>query len=342
MNNQTKTEFKNIPVRYPTVDKDTSVVENYHGNTIADPYRWLEDDNSEQTTEWVKAQNQVTFNYLEKIPFREAIKDRLTELWNYEKSYTPFKKGEYYYYFKNDGLQNQNVLYRMTSLGGEEKLVLDPNKFSDDGTASLAGFGISDDSKYMAYQVSEGGSDWRKIYVMDLETGNKLDDKIEWVKFSGVSMKDHGFYYSRYPEPKAGTELDAKNEYHQIWYHKIGTAQLEDVMVFDNPKHPQRNSYGQTTEDESYLVTYTSESTSGNELRVKDITSTGNPMIQLTEGFDSDYSVIDSDGSKLYVMTNNDAGNWKLMAVNVSNPANPKWSTIIPEAKEVLSGKEVS
>jgi len=342
MNNQPKTEFKTIPVSYPTVDKDTTVVEDYHGNLIADPYRWLEDDNSPETAEWVKAQNQVTFNYLDQIPFRNAIKDRLTELCNYEKSYTPFKKGNFYYFFKNDGLQNQNVLYRMKSLHAVEELVLDPNKFSDDGTASLAGFGISDDSKYMAYQVSEGGSDWRKIYVMDLETGEKLNDKVEWVKFSGVSMKDHGFYYSRYPQPKAGNELDAKNEFHQIWCHKIGTSQSEDIMVFDNPDHPQRNSYGQTTEDENYLVTYTSESTSGNELRVKDISTPGNPMIQLTEGFDSDYSVIDNNGSKLYVMTNKDAGNWKLMAVDVSNPDNPIWSTIIPEAEEVLSGVSVN
>jgi len=342
MNQKPKTEFVPIEVTYPIIEKDSSVVEDYHGQEIADPYRWLEDDNSEETADWVNAQNNVTFNYLKQIPFREAIKDRLTELWNYEKSFTPFKKGDFYYFFKNDGLQNQNVLYRTTSLEEEEKLVIDPNKFSEDGTASLAGFGISDDSKYMAYQVSEGGSDWRKIYVMDLETGNKLDDVVEWVKFSGVSMKDHGFYYSRYPEPKAGNELDAKNEYHQIWYHKIGTAQSSDVLVFENPDHPQRNSYGQTTDDENYLVTYTSESTSGNELRVKNITAPGNSMIQLTEGFDSDYSVIESEGSKLFIMTNKDAPNWKLMAVDVSNASNPKWSTIIPEAKEVLSGVSIN
>jgi len=177
---------------------------------------------------------------------------------------------------------------------------------------------------------------------MDLETGQKLDDKVEWVKFSGVSMKDHGFYYSRYPKPAAGNELDAKNEYHQVWYHKIGTPQSEDEMVFDNPDHPQRNSYGQTTDDEKYLVTYTSESTSGNELRVMDISSPGNKMIQLTEGFNSDYSVIDSDGSKLYIMTNKDAGNWKLMAVDVSDSNTPKWTTIIPEAEEVLSGVSIN
>ncbi|MEM9823739.1 MAG: hypothetical protein AAF985_21825, partial [Bacteroidota bacterium] len=205
------TNFRTIPVTYPNTYQDTLIVDNYHGKEVADPFRWLEDDHAQATKEWTKAQNQVTFSYLDRIPYRKAISQRLEKMWNYERYTAPFKKGEYYYYFKNDGLQNQPILYRLKSWEEQPQIILDPNRFSTDGTASLGAYSFSKDGRYLAYQISEGGSDWRTVRIKDLETGQLLEEAIEWIKFSNISWSGNGFFFSRYPEPNEQNKLSAKN-----------------------------------------------------------------------------------------------------------------------------------
>ena len=264
-------DFNKIAVSYPQVYNDSTVIDNYHGQNVADPFRWLEDDNSAETKEWVKAQNQVTYGYLEEIPFRKSLQQRLAKIWNYQRVSAPFKEGGKFYFFKNDGLQNQGVLYEKADLNAAEKLVLDPNKFSEDGTASLGNYSFSKDGTKLAYQVSEGGSDWHTAYVLDLKTGKKLADKVEWIKFSGISWYQDGFFYSRYPTPKEGEELSAKNSFHQVFYHKLGTLQSEDQLVFADRSQPDRGFFANTTKDESFLTIALWESTSGNALYFKDL-----------------------------------------------------------------------
>ncbi len=323
-----------IAVDYPEVYRDSSVVEDYHGTEVADPYRWLEDDNSEQTKAWVTAQNKVTHGYLDQIPFRDKVRDRLESLWNYEKYSSPFKESGEYYYFKNDGLQNQSVLYKIEE-GGDDTIILDPNSFSEDGTSSLAGLGFSKDGKYLAYFISDGGSDWRKARVLDLETMEHLSDDLRWIKFSGISWAGDGFYYSRYPASKDGSELSAKNEYHSLYYHKLGTDQSADQLIYRNDDYPLRNVYAQTTEDEAFLVIGETESTSGNSVKVKDLRKANSKIQAVFDGFESDYSLIDNEGDYLLFLTNADAPKQKLIAVNTSDlKATPK--EIIPEGEDVL------
>ena len=245
--------FKQIPVTYPLSFKDTAVMDDYFGEKIRDPYRWLEDDQSEETKEWVTRQNIVTNGYLSQIPFRESIKKRLEEIYDYEKFGTPFKEGGKYYYFKNDGLQNQSVLYVQENLNSQSQVVLDPNKFSEDGTTSLGELAFSKDGRYLAYSTSVGGSDWRSIVVKDLQSGNMLEDRIDWVKFSGISWQGTGFYYTRFPEPQKGDELKAANKFGAVYYHKLGTAQTEDKLVYADKSNPDRSFGGGTTDDERFL-----------------------------------------------------------------------------------------
>lgn len=325
---------------YPVTRKDGTVTDNYHGTIIPDPYRWLEDDHSEETMNWVQRQNAFTFEYLHRLPAREKFIERLTTLWDYEKFSTPFKEGNQYYYFKNDGLQNQPVLYSVEKLGGKERLVIDPNKFSEDGTTSLGGIHFDKDGNYMAYTISEGGSDWRTAYVMDLKTGKLLKDKIEWIKFSGLSWYKDGFFYSRYPSPKEGEALSGKNEFHKVYYHKLGTPQAKDKLILEDEANPQRNFYASTTEDERYLIISPVESTSGNALYVKDLVK-DSEIVKLVDEFDSDYGVVNSDGNRLIVITNDGAPNQKLMAVDVSDLSNPKWETLIEESENSLSGASI-
>lgn len=334
-----KTDFKSINVDYPKTEQDSSIIEDYHGNQINDPYRWLEDDNSEETGNWVDAQNVVTFDYLSKIPFRQKIKDRFEKIWNYEKYGTPFKKGGSYYYFKNDGLQNQYVLYRQSDDGSE--MVLDPNTFSEDGTTSLAGYGFSKDGKYLAYQISEGGSDWRTVKVLDLETGDHLSDELEWIKFSGVSWFGDGFYYSRYPKPTEADELSGKNEYHAIYYHKLGDEQAKDKLVFEDKKNPLRNVYAGTTDDESFMTFGQSESTSGNSLSIVDLSDPEQKIINVVKEFDNDFNVIDNIGDKLLVMTNYNAPNQEVILIDSKDPAESNWKKIIPESEDALRGASI-
>ena len=322
-------------INYPEAKK-CDTVDVYFGHKVADPYRWLEDDNSEETAQWVTAENEITFDYLSKIPFREKIKERLTEIWNYPKYRVPFKKGDNYFFFKNDGLQNQDVLYIQDDLDSEPKVLLDPNTFSEDGTIALSNLGISKDGKILAYGTSEGGSDWNEIYVMNIETGEKYDDHLEWIKFSGISWYKDGFFYSRYNKPEEGDELKDKNEFHKVFYHKIGDAQAKDKRIYSNKDFPLRNYYAGVTEDERFLIVYESEATSGNTVYVRELSKKGNIYYKIGDGFDYQYNIIENIGNKLLVMTNFNAPKKQLVLIDPKNSAPEKWKIIIPEKEEVL------
>lgn len=324
-------------LQYPETKK-TDVVEDYHGTKVADPYRWLEDDNSEETKAWVKEQNKLTGDYLSKIPFRDQVKKRLEELWNYPKYSSPFKEGEYYYFSKNDGLQNQSVIYRQVGLKGEPEVFIDPNKLSEDGTVALAGWGFSKNSKYLAYSVSQSGSDWQKGYLMDVKTKKKLDDQLDWLKFTGFSWKgDDGFYYTRYPEPVSGEQLKGKNESPKVYYHKIGTKQADDVLIYEDKEHPQRFAGVGLTEDERFLILGTSEGTSGGEVWVRDLKDPAQKEFKLlVPGFATEPNVVDNIGGNLLLLTNDDAPNYRLVLVNPAKPGKENWKEVIPQKKEVL------
>jgi len=335
-NAETEQEANTQSMSYPETRKG-DVVDTYFGTEVADPYRWLEDDRSEETENWVKAQNEVTFAHLESIPYRETIEKRLTELWNYEKISAPFKEGDYTYFYKNDGLQNQYVVYRQK--GDEEpEVFLDPNTFSEDGTTSLAQLTFSDDGSLAAYSISEGGSDWRKIRVIDAETKEQLEDPLVDVKFSGVSwVGNEGFYYSSYDKPE-GSELSAKTDQHKLYYHELGTDQADDKLVFggtDVEKH--RYVGGSVTDDDRYLLISAANSTSGNKLFLKDLTDEDSELVTILDHTDSDTRVLDNDGSKLYLVTNLDAPNQRVVTVDASNPAPENWEDFIPETENVLS-----
>ncbi len=328
-------KFENIEVTYPET-KTGEVVDDYHGVEIKDPYRWLEDDNSEETIDWVNRQNDVTQGYLDNIPYREDIKNRLEKLWDYEKYSSPFKEGDSYYYFKNDGLQNQYVLYGSKDIKAEGEVVLDPNKFSEDGTSSLGGMSFDKSGRYLAYLISEGGSDWRTGFVKDLETGEVLSDKIEWVKFSGFSWKDDGFYYSRFPTPKEGDELSGSNSNHALYYHKLGDDQSKDKLIYVDNENPNRNVYAGISEDERFLIMNISESTSGNELAFIDLEKNDSKIVKVVTGFEADYSFIDNDGDELLFTTNADAPKQKAISINANDVDKSKWKTIIPESEDPL------
>jgi prolyl oligopeptidase len=320
----------------------------YFGDTIADPYRWLEDDKSAEAADWVKQENKVTEDYLAQIPYRKKLKERLTKIWNFPKYTVPFKKGEeLYFYTKNDGIQNQNVVYSSKGIGGKEVELIDPNKLSTDGTVSLSMFSVSRDAKYMAYATSKAGSDWETINILDVEAKKTIADKLEWVKFSAISWKGDGFYYSRYDAPSKEEALTKKNEFHKVYFHKIGTEQSADVLTFDDKEHNLRNFTTQTTDDERYLIIYATETSTGNALYVKDLNKKekekGGEWIKIIESFDNEYQVIDVIGSSLLVQTNNKAPKYKIVAINLERIEPEKWKTIIPEKEEeVLQGAVVS
>ena len=321
-------------IKYPKTRKADNT-DNYFGTNVPDPYRWLEDDRSEETAAWVKAQNEVTFGYLEQIPFREAIKNRMEQLWNYERVSAPFKEGDYTYYYKNNGLQNQSVLYRKDK-SGKEEVFLDPNTFSNDGTTSLGGVSFTKKGDLAAYSISEGGSDWRKVFVIDTKTKKIVGETIKDVKFSGISWKgNEGFYYSSYDKPE-GSELSAKTDQHKLYYHKLGTPQSDDVLIFgDNIK--RRYVGGYVTEDQKYLIISAANSTSGNELYIKDLTDAKSKIITLVDNFDSDSNVIENEGSKLFISTNYNAPNNRIVTVDAAKPQQENWKDLIPETENVLS-----
>ncbi|MDA3866535.1 MAG: prolyl oligopeptidase family serine peptidase [Salinivirgaceae bacterium] len=336
MSCNTKKEKIDIPP-YPETKKG-DVVDEYFGHKVPDPYRWLENDTSKATADWVAAQNKVTFGYLDQIPFRDAIKNRLTEIWDYPRISAPFKKGSYYYVFKNDGLQNQSVAYIKESLEDEGKVILDPNQLSDDGTVSLAAFAPSENGKYLAYAISRGGSDWREIYVKNIETGEMLDDHIVWAKFSGITWYKNGFFYSRYPEPKEGDKLKGVNENNKVYYHEIGTSQKEDNLVYEDTKNPKWGFGVDVTEDEKYLVIYVTESTSGNALYFKELGVPGAKMHKMITSFENDYSLLDHVNGKFLVQTNDGASRYRIMEVDPKKYEMANWKEFIAEEEGVIRG----
>ncbi|MDP5141788.1 prolyl oligopeptidase family serine peptidase [Rheinheimera baltica] len=335
-NSVTMTEATKNALSYPQTAQG-DVVDTYFTQSIADPYRWLEDDRSSETESWVKAQNKVTFSYLEQIPYREQIKQKLAKSWNYEKVSAPFKEGKYSYFYKNDGLQNQYVLYRVLEDGSSE-VFLDPNTFSTDGTTSLAETSFSKDGSKLAYSISEGGSDWRKIIVIDVETKQQLETALVDVKFSGINwFGNEGFYYSSYDKPD-GSELSAKTDQHKLYYHKLGTAQKDDPVIFggtDAEKH--RYVGASVTEDDRYLLISAAVSTSGNKLFLKDLTKPESGLVTILDHTDSDTDLLDNDGSKLYLVTNLNAPNKKVVTVDVAQPQPENWQDLIPQTDNVLS-----
>ena len=335
-NDDSKTKDETA-LNYPETKKVDTVTD-YFGTEVKDPYRWLEDDRSEETENWVKAQNKVTFNYLENIPYRNKLKDRLTQLWDYEKLSAPFTEGDYIYFYKNDGLQNQSVIYRKKGEDGEAEVFLDPNKFSEDGTTSLGGLSFSEDGKTAAYAISEGGSDWRKVIVMNAENNEILGDTIKDVKFSGLSWKgNEGFYYSSYDKPD-GSELSAKTDQHKLYFHKLGTSQEEDKVIFGNSEEQKRRYVGgYTTEDNRFLIISARNSTAGGELYLMDLSKKNPELVTILDNFDSDSYVIDNQGSKLFIVTNLDAPNKRIVTVDAANPTPDNWKDLIPETENVLS-----
>jgi prolyl oligopeptidase len=327
-------------ISYPqTATVDT--VDTYFGVSVPDPYRWLENDTSAATASWVKAQNEITNNYLEHIPFRQDLLKRLTELANYERISAPFKKHGKYYFYKNDGLQNQSVLYVQDALNSEARVFLDPNKLSDDGTVALTSLSFSNNGKYAAYTISRSGSDWREIYVMDVATGSLLDDHITWAKFTDAAWQGDGFYYSAYDAPSKGKEYSNVNEHHKIYYHKLGEPQQNDRLVYENKAYPKRFYTAQVSEDERVLFIYESGEGRGNALFMQDLTQKSAPVVPLASDFDYQYTPIEVIGNRIYFFTNYQAAKNKIMAAELQSPELANWKEVVPEKEQVLSDVRV-
>ena len=326
-------------MQYPS-SKRSEHVDTYFGVQVPDPYRWLEDENSEETKSWVEAQNKVTFDYLEKIPYREKIKARLEKLINYPRYGAPFRNGEYFFFSKNDGLQNQSVLYMKKGLDGTPEVLIDPNKFSADQTSQLAEYSLSKDGKYLAYGISAGGSDWRDVHVMEVESRKVLGDLVRWVKVSGLAWQGNGFYYSRYDAPKEGNELTSQNSDHKVYFHRVGTSQADDELVYSDKDNPQRFHTVQTTEDERFAILYVTDrgkGKKGNAVFVRDALQNDKRWAALIPDItDDEFEVIDNSGDKFFVKTNLHAPNWKLVLIDSRNSAQKNWSEVLPEKPEPL------
>jgi prolyl oligopeptidase len=321
---------------YPATAK-VDTVDEYFGEKVADPYRWLEDDTSKATGEWVKAQNDLTFAYLDNINYRDKIKARLEKLFNYERLTAPFKEGDYHYFYKNDGLQNHSVLYRRKGVDATPEVFLDPNTFSKDATTGLAGLSFTKDGSMVAYQISEGGSDWRKAIVMSTADKKILEDTLINMKFTGISWRgNEGFYYSSYDKPK-GSELSAKTQNHKVFYHKLGTAQSQDKMIFGGEQTPRRYIGAYLTEDERFLIISASASTTGNELYIQDLQDPKGKLINMVNNFDNDHGLITNEGSRLFIETNLNAPNKKVVVADFSRPTPENWKDLIPETENVLN-----
>ena len=334
--NQNPDNTNDEKMNYPQTRMDNTV-DTYFGTQVADPYRWLEDDRSAETAQWVKAQNDFTFGYLSKIPYRQAIKEKLEKLWNYEKLSAPFTEGDYTYYYKNDGLQNQSVLYRKDKEGKEE-IFLNPNTFSKDGTTSLGDVAFSEDGSLVAYLISEGGSDWRKGIVLDAKTKKRIGDTLVDIKFSSIAWKgNEGFFYSSYDKPK-GSELSAKTDQHKLYYHKLGTSQKSDKLIFGGtPAEKYRYVSGTVSNDGKYLFISVANATSGNKLFVKDLSNPKSSLVTITNNFDGDTGFVNNQGTTLFLETNINAPNGRLVKVDFKNPQPEHWQDVIPETKNVLS-----
>ncbi len=324
------------PISYPMAAKE-EVNDKYFHLTVADPYRWMEQTESNRTKEWITAENALTQSYFKNIRQTEKLKGRLTQLWNFNKMSAPYKKGNAFFSFKNNGLQNQSVMYIHTTLKDGGKILLDPNTLSTDGTVSLSSTSISKDGKTLAYGISKAGSDWVEIHFKDITTKKDLPDVIKWVKFSGMAWKKNGIYYSRYDAPKDGT-YTGKNEFHKVYYHQIGTTQDKDVLVYEDKKNPNYNFGASVTDDENFLILTTSQSTSGNQLQIKDLTNPKATFVVLESSFDYEMDVVENIGSEFYILTNKNAPRYKLMKVSTVEAAAENWKTVIPEDKFLLQG----
>ncbi len=326
------------PLTYPTT-ATVEHVDEYHGVTIADPYRWLEDANSDETKAWVEAQNQVTFSFLGQIPARQTIQGRLTELWNFERFGAPFKRGTRYFYFKNDGLQNQSVLYTLTDLEGEPQVLLDPNTWSDDGTIALSGLSISDDGSVLAYGRSAAGSDWQEWFFLTIETGEALADHLKWVKFTTVSwtLDGQGVFYSRFDEPNEATQFADINYFQKLYYHRLGTAQSDDELIYHRPDEKEWGFSGAVTEDGSYLMIAVTKGTDPKNLVFwKDLRDPNAPVVEMLNTFEAEYSFIGNDGSLFWFVTDLDAPRRRIIAIDSQDPSRDQWQVIIPESADTI------
>ena len=323
------------PITYPET-RQGDVADDYFGTEVPDPYRWLEDDNAPEVTEWVEEQNRVTFGYLENLPFRDEIRQRLTDLYDYPKYSSPFRAGDNYFFYKNEGLQNQSVIYIQKGLEGEPEVFIDPNQLSPDGTVRIYLVGFSEDDKYVTYARSEAGSDWQELRVKEIGTKKDLDDRILWVKFSGASWYGNGFFYSGFDKPEEGEELSGQSKYQKVMYHKLGEPQEKDIVVYEDKDHPLRYVSAHTTEDKTYVILTVSEGTSGNELYFRKTVEMDQPFRPLITGFDNDSYVIDNVDDNFLVFTNIDADNNRIVMLDPAAPEKENWDTVIPEKSEVL------
>ncbi len=323
------------PISYPQTLK-VDHTDDYFGNRVADPYQWLENDTAANTKAWVEAQNKVTFAYLSSIPFRKEVRKRLEELWNYPRYSAPSREGDYYFFTKNSGLQNQSIFYYQKGLNAQPEVFLDPNSLSADGTVAVTSFSVSKDHRYVAYGTAASGSDWNQIGVMEIATRKLLSDKIDWVKFSGAAWRQDGFYYSRYDEPARGTELSRQNEYQKIYFHKLGTPQAEDQLVYEDKANPLRYFGAGVTEDGRFLIINVAQGTSGAQILVKDLAANQKDFTLLAKGFDYEYSVVDNAGDKLLMVTNYEAPNYRLVLADPKNPDPKGWKNVIAEKPELL------
>ena len=331
-------KYEQIPVEYPKTKK-IAVTDQYFGTTVTENYRWLEDDNSSETKNWVTSQNEITENYLDKIPFRNDAEKRLTKLWNYERFSLPKVKNGKTYYFKNDGLQNQPILYE--EYDNKTKIVLNPNELKSDGTGAISEYGFSKNGRFIAYAMADGGSDWQNIYVKDLETNKTFTEVVKWVKFSSISWKGNGFYYSRYPKPETGGELSATNIFHQVYFHTIGTKQETDKLIFADRINAKRNFYAATSDDERFLILQAVESTSGNALYFQDLENSEVGFYPIYEQFNYDFRVIGNVNDNLFVLTNHQAPRNRIIKINTKNPTEENWTEVIAESANVLQDAKV-
>lgn len=331
---QSMKDSKEEKIEYPETRK-TDVTDDYFGTTVADPYRWLEDDRAEETENWVKAQNETTQKYLERIPYRDQIEQRLTQLFDYPRVSSPRRVGEYYFFYKNSGLQNQSVLYYQKGRDGEPQVFIDPNALSEDGTVSINLLSASPDEKYIAYSRSEGGSDWSEIRIREIATNTELDDRLEWVKFSGSSWVGDGFYYSRYPEPEPGSELSGDNRFHSVYFHKVGTPQSEDKLFYSNENAPNLYHFVGVTEDKKYLTMSAASGTDGFETFIKDLENDGE-LTRITHGFANKTSIVDHHDGKLLALTDIGAPNYRLVSIDPTNFGSENWVDVIPESDRTL------
>ncbi|MBX2928477.1 MAG: S9 family peptidase [Saprospiraceae bacterium] len=323
-----------ITVQYPKTHT-VGQVDHYHGTPVADPYRWLEVDTAPEVEAWVDEQNKVTFDYLEKIPYREAVKNRITQLINYPRYSAPIKAGEYYFFYKNDGLQNQPVIYIQKGLGGTPEVFIDPNALSEGGTVSVSLLEASTDNRYMAYAQSEAGSDWQQIRIIEIATKKQLPDLLRWVKFSGASWHNDGFFYSRYPEPAKGAERSGNNQFHSIYYHRLGDDQAKDRLIYEDKANPDYYHYGGVTEDRKYFVMYAAPGTDGFATYYKDLSADG-PMTTLFEGYKNKSSVVEHINGRFLVVTDIGAPKYRLISVDPARPAREHWTEILPETDNLL------